>query len=215
MSDTPVQLAGGVWPILDSRAPAGAGMSPWEFVADCIAAARAAIVDEGLDPTALIDTTDREALYVDHGLASRVGIAAGLYTTARRAQAVLSIATRSADPRSPEAVATAFIHMTQLRCVLDGIVPGGIAAQAVAGGKALAGSAAAGPGRRRQAEQDVMDRYGRLALEFARTERRTDPDVKRAEIIRRLRIAWPSMTARASLPGDRSLSDFLVKHGIT
>ena len=113
-----------------------------------------------------------------------------------------------------EAVAGVFANIGMLRLILDGMEPKGIAARAVAGGKTAAGSANAIPARQRQAEKDVMDRYGRLALEFAQTARQSEPNVRRAEIIRRLRVSWPQMTARESLPSDRSVSDFFRRHGI-
>lgn len=216
MTDAPIKLAGGIWPVIDSReAPKGAGMTVWAYAADCSEAARAALAQEGVTAEMFATPEAQASVYEAHGVESRAGMALGLWLSVHRARAILHSASRPGGEALAEAVAGAFIHLTQLRGVLDNLHPGGVATRAVVGGKTLAGSAEAAQHRQSQAERDVMDRYGRLALEFAKAEKRSDPEVLRAEIIRRLRIAWPSMTARDSLPGDRALSDFLAKHGIT
>ena len=218
MSGSEIHLAGGVWPVADTGSVPGRGQTPWELAADCLDRSAAVFASHGVTREQMLEPDGPASdIVAACGGGSREAVALSLWTMARNGQSVLSMASRGSAP-SPaamaEAVAGVFANIGMLRLILDSMAPAGIAARAVVGAKTLAGSAAAAPGRQKQAEQDVMDRYGRLALEFAQTERRSDPEVKRAEIIRRLRIAWPSMTGRASLPGDRSLSDFLAKHGV-
>jgi hypothetical protein len=213
-----IHLAGGVWPVANPGSLPGRGQTPWELAAVCLDRSAAVFASHGVTREQMFEHDGPAAAIVAAcGGGSREAVALSLWTMARNGQSVLSMASRG-DAPSPatmaEAVAGVFANIGMLRLILDSMEPKGIAARAVAGGKTAAGSANAIPARQRQAEQDVMDRYGRLALEFAQTERQSEPNVTRAEIIRRLRISWPDMTARTSLPSDRSVSDFLRRKGI-
>lgn len=217
-----IHMAGGVWPIGDHRAmPAGAqGITPWEFVADCLD--QAAKVFEGHGVTRMqMNDPNGPALAIAYrlGAESREFVALSLWRGSKSAQAVLSAASqpskRAGMPSGAEAVAGLFANIGMLHLMLSSMAPEGIAVHAVAAARSRAGSTAGIPARREQAERDVMDSYGKLTVEFASEQRRQDPTVKRAEIIRRLRDAWPTLTGRDTLPGsDRTLSDFLAKKGI-
>jgi hypothetical protein len=110
-------------------------MTPWQYLAQCIQVAEGALRQEGENPERLYGSTEQVRLFDRDGMASRAAIALGLVNLARRAEVELSIASREdVNPAvMAESVAGAFITVTQIRMVLDGLAPGGLA-EAVAQG---------------------------------------------------------------------------------
>jgi len=163
MTDAPIRYAGGLWPVIDSRDVAdGTGQTVWAYAEDCSEVARAVLAQEGVTSDLFKTPEGQAQIYVAHGIESRAGMALGLWLSVHRARAILSSASRSGGAPLAEAVAGAFIHLTQLRCVLDNLHPGGVASAAVTGAQAqsqrLAAAAKGGNARTRHDWRDAARR---------------------------------------------------------
>lgn len=223
-----IHMAGGVWPIGDHRAmPTGAqGITPWEFVANCLD--QAAKVFEGHGVTRMqMNDPNGPALAIAYrlGAESREFVALSLWRGSKSAQAVLSAASqpskRAGMPSGAEAVAGLFANVGMLHLMLSSMSPDGITDSVVEGRRARtqrqgaarsAGDAARRDDWRQEAreawEKDPRARITTVAKAIAKRHSTATHDVDPSSVRRAIKELVPDTSP--SFRGGRA--DGLSRH---
>jgi hypothetical protein len=133
---------------------------------------------------------------------------------AKNAQATLSIATRTPSENTALAVAATFSNLGMMLAELYSIHRLGITDLAQEAQRARRGSDRGREARARQAQEAVMDAYGRRALELAREILDKRPRESRAGVARAIRAHTESGKPGLRLPAtDEPVITFLAKNG--
>lgn len=214
MSDPVVPRAGGFWPFGNPEEIGAKPIGAWAFAARCIEAAQEVLVEDGVYDGKILDQETVRRLEGEVNPESHAAVAISLWAMAANAQRTLSMAERTPSAGLADAVARVFSSLGMTMMQLQSMRHLGVADLAQAAQQSRRGSRRGKEARTRQAQEALLQAYGRRALELAREILDRRPHESRAGVARAIRAHSDSGKPGLRLPAtDGPIITFLAKNG--